>query len=151
MKTAVSGLAILSLAMSLVQGFVSGAQARPLTPAEQRYSPYSGVLPFCDNSKVLSEISFNFRARENEYWNSGLTMIKVGGIHEIGYRATGVDFIPRRYCSALVFMSDQKVREMSYSIVEGGGPIGIGWGADWCISGLDRNYAFGLDCRSARP
>jgi hypothetical protein len=50
-----------------------------------------------------------------------------------------------------VYFSDQKAREMSYSIVEGGGPIGIGWGAEWCISGLDRNYAFGLDCRSARP
>jgi hypothetical protein len=151
MKTAASGLAILGLAMSLAQGFVNDAQARPLTPAEQRYSPLSGVLPFCDHPKVLDEINFDFRARENEYWKSGLTMVTIDRIQEIGYRATGVDYIPRRYCKALVFMSDHKAREMSYSIQENGGPIGIGWGANWCISGLDRNYAYGLDCRSARP
>jgi hypothetical protein len=151
MKTAASGLAILSLALSLAQGFVSVANARPLTPAEQRYSPFSGVLPFCDHSKVLDEINFDFRARESEYWKSGLTMVTIDHVREIGYRATGVDYIPRRYCKALVYFSDQKAREMSYSIVESGGPIGIGWGTNWCISGLDRNYAYGLDCRSARP
>lgn len=151
MKKAASGLAILSLAMSLAQGFGMGAQARPLTPAEQRYSPYTGVLPFCDNPKVLDDINFKFRARENEYWKSGLTMVTIDHIREIGYRAQGVDYIPRRYCKALVFFNDQKVREMSYAVVEGGGAIGIGWGTDWCVSGLDRNYAYGLDCRSARP
>lgn len=136
----------------LVATLASGsAVARPLTPAEQRYLPMSGALPFCDNTRVLSDINARFHHRERGYWGSGLAIVGFQGVQEIGYRAIGVDYIPRRYCKALVFMSDHKVREMSYSVATGLGPIGMGWGADWCISGLDRNYAFGLDCRSVRP
>jgi hypothetical protein len=127
------------------------ADARPLTPAEQRYSPYSGSIPFCDNPHVLGSINGKFARRESEYWFSGLAILGFGEIQEIGFRTNGIDYIPRRYCRARVMMNDNRLREVSYSIAEGLGPIGLGWGTEWCIAGLDRNYAFGLDCRSARP
>jgi hypothetical protein len=127
------------------------ADARPLTPAEQRYSPYSGSIPLCDNRRVLSVINDKFRLRESKYWFSGLVILGFGEIEEIGLRTNGIDYIPRRYCRARVVMNDNRLREISYSIAEGLGPIGIGFGTEWCIAGLDRNYAFGLDCRSARP
>ncbi len=130
---------------------VSAATARPLVPAEQRDAHYTGLLPFCDHPRVLAEINSAFRSRENNEWSSGLSIVGFQYMHEIGYRSTGVDYTPRRYCRALVFLSDHKARDMSYSIGERDGVIGLSWGTEWCISGLDRNYAFGLDCRSARP
>jgi hypothetical protein len=134
----------------LVSAF-SPAQARPLVPAEERDTEYTGLLPFCDNARVLGEIESDFRGREQSYWSSGLSIVSFQKAQEIGYRPTGVDYVPRRYCRALVFMSDHKVRDISYSIGEREGLIGFTWGTEWCISGLDRNYAFGIDCRAARP
>ncbi len=151
MKKAWSGLVLAGFVLALAQSAFTPAHARPLTPAEQRYSPYSGRLPFCDNPNVLGKLNSNFHSTDAEFWRSGLAIVGFEGIQEIGYRAQGVDYIPRRYCKALAYMSDQKVRQVSYWVGEGLGPIGVGWGIEWCISGLDRNYAFGLDCRSARP
>jgi hypothetical protein len=139
------------LALGTMQGAFNAAQARPLTPAEQRFSPFSGSLPFCDNERVLGEINSRFQGREREFWGSGLAIVGYQGIQEIGYRSRGIDYIPRRYCKAMAFMSDKKVRELTYYVGEGLGPIGIGWGIEWCISGLDRNYAYGLGCESVRP
>jgi hypothetical protein len=152
MKKAVISLVLAGFVVALAQGaLVSATQARPLTPAERRYQPYDGSLPFCDDANVLRKIDDRFQSRESEYWNSGLAIVGYEGVREIGYRKNGLDYIPRRYCKARVFMSDQKVREMTYWVGESLGPIGIGWGIDWCISGLDRNYAYGLDCQAARP
>ena len=140
-----------ALFLCACSALLASAQARPLVPAEQRDSAYSGLLPFCDHSSVLGEIEGEFRRREGAYWSSGLGIVGFQNMQEIGYRPTGVDYTPRRYCHAVVFMSDRKVRDISYSIVERDGLIGFTWGTEWCISGLDRNYAFGIDCRSARP
>ena len=152
MKKAVFSLVLAGFVAAGAQGFAAGqAEARPLTPAEKRYSPYDGVLPFCDDSGVLGKINDRFAGREREYWSSGLAIVGYDAIREIGYRSNGLDYIPRRYCKARVYMSDKKVREVSYWVGESLGPIGFGWGLEWCISGLDRNYAYGLDCKAARP
>lgn len=151
MKKAMSGVFAAAFAAVAVAGPFASAQARPLTPAEQRHQPYSGSLPFCDNPTVLGKLHARFVERERDYWNSGLIIVGWQRVQEIGYRANGVDYIPRRFCKALAYMNDQKVREVSYQVGEGLGPIGIGWDIEWCMTGLDRNYAYGLDCRGARP
>ena len=131
---------------------VSLAQARPLTPAEQRYvHPYSGALPVCEDLSVLQRIASRFQEADREYWSSGLQIIAYEKVRETGYRANGLDFIPKRYCNAGVQMSDGRTRRVRYSIGENLGIIGWGWGVDWCIVGLDRKLAFGGGCRTAGP
>jgi len=45
--------------------FAASAHAAGIiVPAEERYSPYSGVLPACDDSGVLSRISDRFAQKE---------------------------------------------------------------------------------------
>lgn len=152
MNKAVFSLVLAGFVAAGAQSLIAdAANARPLTPAERRYQPYDGSLPFCDDPGVLGKVNSKFQSREAEYWNSGLAIVGYEKIHEIGYRSTGADYIPRRYCKANVFMNDQKVRQLTYWVGENLGPIGIGWGIDWCISGLDRNYAYGLDCKAANP
>ena len=42
-------------------------------------------------------------------------------------------------------------RAVHYAIVEDAGFIGAGWGVEWCVVGLDRNWAYHPSCRMARP
>lgn len=152
MKRAISGAALAAYVSILGLSMVAdAASARPLVPAERRYSPYSGVLPACDDSSVLGTISDRFQATQSEYWSSGLQIVGYDRVHEIGYRTTGLDYIPRRYCGAEAVMNDQKAHAVSYWIGEGLGIIGTGWGVEWCIVGLDHNYADALNCKQARP
>lgn len=127
------------------------AQARPLTPAESRDSRYLGALPACDDPGVLSRIQNRFWSREAEYWGSGLAIVGYDRVREIGYRSNGADYIPRRYCTARVFLNDQLTRQVSYSIGEDLGIIGWGYGVEWCVSGLDRHFAYAPNCKMARP
>jgi hypothetical protein len=128
------------------------AIARPLVPAERRYSPYDGVLPACDDPSVTQRISWNFRQREDEFWDSGLEILGFGEVREIGYKTNGLDHIPRRYCNARALLNDlKKPHQVFYAISEDLGIIGIGFGVEWCIVGLDRNDAFAPNCKMARP
>lgn len=127
------------------------ADARPITPAERRQQPYAGDLPVCHDPATLQRISRNFVKREKEYWSSGLEILVYDKIHETGYRTAGLDYIPRRYCGASALMNDGKVRKLVYSIGENQGVIGWGPGVEWCIVGLDRNYAWGRSCMAAQP
>jgi hypothetical protein len=40
---------------------------------------------------------------------------------------------------------------LSYSIAEDLGVIGVTWGVEWCITGLDRNFAYAPACKMAEP
>jgi len=126
-------------------------EARPLIPAERRYSPFLGDLPRCDDPAVLERIQSRFRDREAEFWSTGLEIVGFAEIHEIGYRTNGLDLVPRRYCSARAILGDQKTYPATYNIIEDAGIIGIGFGVEWCLTGLDRLSAFAPRCMMARP
>ena len=127
------------------------ALARPLVPAERRYDYYSGRLADCADPHVLARIQSRFYDRESEFWKSGLQILGFDRVREIGMRTNGLDYIPRRYCMAQAHLNDQSARTVSYSIVDDMGIIGWGFGVDWCVAGLDRNYADAPNCKMARP
>ena len=56
-------------------GACFGVQARPFVPAEDRIVEYTGLLPLCDNARVLGEIESDLRGRESSYWNSDLSIV----------------------------------------------------------------------------
>jgi hypothetical protein len=112
---------------------------------------YDGILPLCDDPAVSEEIASRFARKESEYWHSDLTLDHFDRYHQIAMRPWGESFIPRRFCSARVLTSDGRYRSVSYAIAEGLGVIGIGWGVEWCVSGLDRNLAYAPACKMARP
>ena len=128
------------------------ALARPMTPVENRDMPYSTDVPACNDPSVLGKISSRFSSRET-YWNSGLEIAGFDNLVETGYRTNGLDYFVRRYCTGRALLSDGKARKVTYAI--GGAEQGwlgvLGSGVEWCIDGLDRNLAYGADCRAARP
>ena len=128
----------------------NAAMARPLVPAENRYRPFTADLPACDEANVLGTITSRFQQKESEYWNSTLEIKEFDHIRESGFRSNGKDYIPRRYCTARAGMSDLKHRPVVYTVIERAGIIGISWGVEWCVDGLDRNNAYAPACRAER-
>ena len=127
--------------------------ARPVLPAEQRDRPYTGVLPSCADADVLATITSRFQQKESEYWNSDRHILAFSHVHQSGYRTNGVDYIPRRYCTAWATVDNDRPRHhhlVVYSIGEGLGWLGYGYGVNWCVTGYDRNYAYAPWCHAAR-
>jgi hypothetical protein len=112
---------------------------------------YDGVLPPCDLPSVLGKISARFTEKEGRFWNSALTIVGYERIRETGYRPWVANAIPRRFCSGIAVISDGRRQRIHYSIGEDTGMIGMTWGVEWCVVGLDRNMAYNPNCQMARP
>ena len=110
---------------------------------------YDGVLPPCE--AALDTIVSRFAEKEGQFWNSDLQIMDFDRIREVAYRPWADGTIPRRFCSGRALTSDGHWRTLRYSIVEDGGMIGWSWGVQWCIAGLDRNWAYNPACQAAAP
>jgi hypothetical protein len=114
---------------------------------------YDALVPLCDDPGVLSQISSKFSEKESVYWTSNLEMVGIDRIRQAAFRPwTGApQGIPRRFCNGLAHVSDGSHHAIHYSILENSGWLGAGWGVEWCVVGLDRNWAYNPACRMARP
>jgi hypothetical protein len=110
---------------------------------------YDGNLPPCESA--LGKISSNFADKESTFWNSTLQITGYDRVHEIAFRPWQSDNIPRRYCAATAMISDGKARPVYFSIIEDGGFAGFSNGVEFCVVGLDRNWAYNPACKAARP
>ena len=112
---------------------------------------YTGKLPPCDYSLALSKIRSQFATKERRFWNSALSIAGFQQVREIAFRPWAPDTIPRRYCAGIALVSDGVERPIYYSIGEDTDLIGASWGVEWCVVGVDRNWAFNPACKVARP
>jgi hypothetical protein len=112
---------------------------------------YSGALPPCDSPSALNIIASRFAEKEGRFWNSSLTIQGYERVRETAYRPWAPNAMPRRFCSALALVSDGLKHPIHYSIAEASGMIGAGVGVEWCLVGLDRNWAYSPACKMARP
>jgi hypothetical protein len=145
---------VLGAGLGIVMGLLAfGQAAEAANPLELNFwlsgPKYDGRVAPCE--AALGTISTQFREKESTYWNSSLQITAFGQIHEIAFRPWQSDNIPRRYCSGDVMLNDGKPRKVHYSIIEDGGFAGFGQGVEWCVTGLDRNWAYNPNCRAARP
>jgi hypothetical protein len=146
--TALKRLSLVALAM-----LAFGGAAQAANPAELNFGlfgpSYDGRVKECE--AALGTITSQFQAKERTFWNSTLRITAYGDVRETAFRPWQSDNIPRRYCSAEVMISDGKQRTVHYSIIEDGGFAGFGQGVEWCVTGLDRNWANNPACNAARP
>lgn len=112
---------------------------------------YDGDLPACDNGWALGEIQRNFATKEGRFWSSDLAIVDFEKVHETAFSPWAAQAIPRRFCSAIAVVSDGVRRPVHYSIAEDLGMIGRSFGVEWCVVGLDRNWAYNPGCRIAKP
>lgn len=112
---------------------------------------YSGNLPPCDSGWALGTIQLRFSGKEFAFWNSGLGIVKFDDVQETANRPWSSDTIPRRFCTARALLSDGVWRPVHYLIGEDLGLIGATWDVEWCVVGIDRNWASNPACRMMRP
>jgi hypothetical protein len=112
---------------------------------------YDDKVPLCNEHGPLDRIQSRFGTKESRFWNSDLEIVGFDKIHEVAWEPWPSGTIPRRYCSASVLVSNGTRHQIYYSIAEDTGMIGIGYGVEWCVVGLDRNWAYNPACRWARP
>ena len=122
-----------------------------VVPGERRVIPYDGDFPGCDDTGVLEKVTSRFAEKEAKFWNSSLTITGYERIQRTAFRPWGIDYIPRRFCTGIALMSDGRKRRIDYSVREDLGIIGATYGVEFCVLGLDRNWAFAPGCRMARP
>ena len=146
--------AAFAAAFGVVYGLLAfGPTANAANPLELNFGlfgpSYDGRVAECE--AALSTITSQFQEKESTYWNSALEITGYGRVHETAFRPWQSDNIPRRYCTADAMLSDGKLHAVHYSIIEDGGFAGYGQGVEWCVVGLDRNWAYNPSCRAARP
>jgi hypothetical protein len=133
--------------------FAFDGSARAANPLELNFwlsgPKYDGRVAPCE--KALGTITSQFQEKESTFWNSALTITAYGDIHEVAFRPWQSDNIPRRYCAGKVQLSDGGVHGVNYSVIEDGGFAAYGQGVEWCVTGLDRNWAYNPACRAAKP
>jgi hypothetical protein len=143
----------LALALGAVFGLLAFAEAQAANLIEKNFylsgPRYDGNLPPCE--WALGKISSSFADKESTFWNSTLQITGYDRVHEIAFRPWQSDNIPRRYCAATAMVSDGKPRQVYFSIIEDGGFASFGDGVEFCVVGLDRNWAYNPACKAARP
>ncbi len=112
---------------------------------------HDAIVPLCNDPGVFAQISSKFANKEGEFWNSNLEVVGFERVREVAFRPWGAQAIPRRYCNGVALVSDGRKRPVHYSISETGSWLGASWGVEWCVGGLDRNWAYSPACRVARP
>ncbi len=112
---------------------------------------YDRQVPACDYPAALDRIIADFRTKEFRFWNSELRIVGVDNIREEAMMPWAAQSIPRRFCSGTAIINDGARHPIYYSIAEDTGMIGMDWGVNFCVAGLDRDWAYNPLCRSARP
>lgn len=147
------GLRRLGLACACAVLALVGRPAEAANPLELNFGlfgpSYDGRVAPCE--RALSTITEQFREKEHDFWNSRLSITAYGNIHEVAFRPWQSDNIPRRYCSGEAMTSDGKIHIVNFSIIEDGGFSGYDQGVEWCVTGLDRNWAYNPLCKAAQP
>ena len=144
-------LALLVTAVSL--SWAPPAQAATIFEKEFWLSGprYSAKVPLCEERGPLDMIRRRFGTKEGKFWNSDLKLVGFEQIQEVSWQPWAPGTIPRRFCSASALISDGVRRPMYYSITEDAGMIGVSYGVEFCVVGLDREWSYKPDCRRAQP
>jgi hypothetical protein len=161
MLRVITGMLAMFGAVSLAQAAAPGPQpiTQYETPAEGRWAPFSSALPSCDDPSVLGTISGRFGEAETTFWGGKNALENFDRVREIGFRANGLGYIPRRYCVARVTVIDPRVpppprppvHTVVYNVTAAAGIIGVTWGVEWCVVGFDREHAYEPACDVLRP
>jgi hypothetical protein len=112
---------------------------------------YDAVVPLCDDPAALATVASRFAEKEEKFWDPTLRILGFDRVRETAWRPWAENTIPRRFCTATAFVNDGRPRPVYYSLAEGTGIIGTGFGVEWCVVGLDRNWAYNPACRMAQP
>jgi hypothetical protein len=144
------------VALGVVALSLAGAvPARSATIFEKEFwlsgPRYTAKVPLCEEHDPLKMIQRRFGTKEGKFWNSDLKIVGFEQIEEVAWQPWAPGTIPRRFCRASALVSDGVRRPLYYSITEDAGMLGVSYGVEFCVVGLDREWAYQPACKMARP
>jgi len=143
------------VALALALSVMAFSQSRAASWLEKNFwlsgPRYDRVIPACDYPPALDRIIANFHTKEFRFWDSELRIVGIEHIRETAVLPWAAQSIPRRFCSGTAVINDGLRHSIYYSIAEDTGMIGMDWGVNFCVAGLDRNWAYNPSCRAAGP
>ena len=153
MRDPIGSFSRIAFAALLAMCAAASVPAQAANPLEKNFylsgPRYDGNLAPCESA--LGTISSRFAEKESTFWNSALQIVGYEHVRETAFRPWQSDNIPRRYCSAKAILNDGKPRVVHFSIIEDGGLASFTDDVEFCVVGLDRNWAFNPACKAARP
>ena len=103
-------------------------------------------------SPALDRIIANFGIKECPVLEfASCAIVGIEDIHETAVLPWAAQSIPRRFCSGTAVINDGVKHPIYYSIAEDTGMIGMDWGVNFCVAGLDRNMAYSRRAAPAKP
>ena len=108
-------------------------------------------IPACSSSRVVAKIVSRFNQTERLYWSHrGLKMVELSRVHH--HRGKGYLDSPlhRHRCHATAEFSDGRKRKINFLIEQHAGFAGVGWGVEYCVTGLDPWHYYDGYCRSIK-
>jgi len=145
----------ITVAFALALSAASASPSLAANPLEKNFwlpgPDYDRRMPACDYPPALDRIIGNFHTKEIRFWNSERQIVGIENIRETAVMPWAAQAIPRRFCSGVALINDGIRHPIYYSIGEDTGMIGMDWGVNFCVVGLDRNEAYGPACRAAKP
>lgn len=142
---------VLVLAASLACVSVGAAHAADYVGGEPApvYTP--GLVPACDDPRVLGQVEEQFEYGAVRMLQTGVTITEFSDLAEKAYFPRQENSsIERRYCQGRVLLSDLQHHAVYYTVSYPLGFAAIGWKAEGCVIGLDRWYVYGANCSSLR-
>jgi hypothetical protein len=144
---------VLAALLAVPGAMMCGPAAQAASPLEMNFwlsgPRYDGNVPPCE--AALDKISTRFAEKESRFWNSPLQITSFTAVREVAFRPWPTDTIPRRWCTASATLNDGRTRQVHYSLIEDGGFAAYGSGVDFCVVGLDRDWAYSPRCNAAKP
>lgn len=142
-------LALLVIAVGMAIG--ASISARPALAADTMAGFYADP-GICAEDRHLNRVSRGFDHQIRNVPNLPLVdIVRFDRIRENRFLPQLPDRpIERRYCQAVVTLSDGNHRDVWYLIESRAGFAGIGQSVEFCVSGFDRWNVYGGRCRVLR-
>ncbi|WP_310619007.1 hypothetical protein [Flexibacterium corallicola] len=106
-------------------------------------------LPSCDSMWTMYFVKSAIGNAVYPYYG-GLRVRGVEHIKETGYRLGNPSPVARRYCAGTANLSNGTQRAIYYKIIEHDGFLGLLWGVEACLLGLDKFRVYDGKCRTVR-
>jgi hypothetical protein len=143
---------MIAAGLALVLSVAAPFTASVAVAGERPYMSFNGEprVPDCSDASVTGAVAGRV-ARADPAYGHGLTITGMERVVETSYQVDRPSPYARRFCEARAHMSDGRTRRVYYAISEHAGFLGIGWGLEACVAGVDPWRVYDARCRTARP
>ncbi|MEN0088408.1 MAG: hypothetical protein AAF737_08245 [Pseudomonadota bacterium] len=144
-----------TMAFAADLGSANSGNSRSLVEKVLRTDP-SLPLPGCEDKRVLKKITKRFNWAERNTWHRGFEINTLGhpqqkGIDTREDELSDFPLVPVRYCEVTAQMTNGQNYSMHYIIEAKTGFVGVSWGTEFCVHGLDPWRVYDGRCRVAHP